>query len=244
MEKIKEAFEKSATRYPYTVFDLLKPQFYRRSMKRAEKALGSEKEIGRILDLGCGTAYFTSLLTKFYTQVVGIDLSENMIQVAKNSLEHNKMKDGIEFVVADGEYLPFIGGAFDVVLCLDLLHHVPDVASIIREMTRAIRKGGKVVSIEPNFLNPLYVLLCFIASQENLSKFYRASPRFLRKLFTENNIRDISVGDLDYVPQFFLKLTPFPDKLSRFLEYIENLLGRHPTLSFFLSSHFITKGTR
>ena len=246
LKKIKTDFDKSATRYPYTVYDLRKPQFYRRSMKRAQIALGSRKErkVGRILDMGCGTAYFTSLLPAFYSQVVGIDLSENMIQVAKNTLELTSMKGNIQFVVADGEKLPFTSGSFSTVVCVDLLHHVPDVVSIVGEMARVIRHGGKVTAIEPNFLNPFYVVLCFIASQETLSKFRIASPKFLRKLFIGFNMRDVTVKEIDYVPQLFLKLVPFPDTFSSFVEYLENFLKKHSTFFFFLSSHFIIRGTR
>lgn len=246
MKKIKTGFDKSATRYPYTVHDLQKPQFYRRSMKRAQTALGSKRErkVGRILDMGCGTAYFTSLLPAFYSQVVGIDLSENMIQMAKKTLEFTRMRGKIQFIVADGEKLPFTGGTFDTVVCMDLLHHVPDVASIVREMTRVVRNGGKATAIEPNFLNPLYVILCFIASQETLSKFRTASPEFLKRLFIGYEMRDVTVKEIDYIPQLFLKLAPFPNILSRFVEYLETFFQRHSAFFFFLSSHFIIKGTK
>ena len=246
LKKIKTGFNKSATRYPYTVFDLLKPQFYRRSIKRAQIAIGSrrERKTGRILDMGCGTAYFTSLLPVFYSQVVGIDLSENMIKVARNTLEHTKMKEKIQFVVADGEKLPFTSGAFNTVVCIDFLHHVPDVVSIVGEMVRVVRFGGNVTAIEPNFLNPFYVVLCFIASQENLSKLMTASPKLLRKLFIRHKMRDVTVKEIEYIPQLFLKLVPFPNTLSRFVEYLETFFKRHSELFFFLSSHFIIKGTR
>lgn len=245
MTSIKKAFNRSATKYPYTIVDLKKPQFYRRCMKRIKIALGAvtEKKTGRILDVGCGTAYFTYMLSKFYTQIVGIDLSENMIQIAKNSLKYSRMRGKIEFVIADGEYLPFKTNTFNVVLCLDFLHHVPDVASIIGEMVRAAIYGGKVIAIEPNFLNPFYVVFCLLVSEESLSKFIRASRRGLRTLFQESNMKDVAIREIDFIPLFFMKLTPFPNILFRLLEYLEKKFGRHPSFSFF-SSHFTITGIK
>lgn len=241
----KKIFDESAGAYPYTIADLEEPRFYRRCMKRMQIALGSMNgsKNNKILDVGCGTAYFTFLLSKLYRQVVGIDLSKAMIKTAKRSLKYEGIGREIELVLADGEHLPFKNNTFNAVLCLDLLHHVSDVPSVIGEMVRVAMLDGKIVAIEPNFLNPLYAILCLVANQESFQGFLRSSQRELNQFFQENSLNNIRLKEVDFYPQLSLKLRPFPEKLSRFLDYLEEVLRRQPAFSF-LCGHFAIRGKK
>lgn len=76
-----------------------------------------------LLDAGCGTGEMLSLFVrdcpkKSYT---GIDLSENMIEVAKQ-----KKLQGVDFVIGDCENLPFSENSFDIVTCSMSFHHYPN----------------------------------------------------------------------------------------------------------------------
>lgn len=93
----------------------------------------------RILDLGCGTGYFTRQLAERYpeSQVTGADLSRGMIEHARRI-----SKEGIDWVTADAEQLPFVDGAFDVVfsnLMVQWCEH-PDRA--FAECGRVLGQGG------------------------------------------------------------------------------------------------------
>ena len=72
-EKTLRKFDRSATRYPYTVFDLSRPHFYRKSKRRLKNILkeSDTKKSNIILDVGCGTGYFTSLFS-CYLEVNGL----------------------------------------------------------------------------------------------------------------------------------------------------------------------------
>jgi len=243
--RMKKFFDQTAGAYPYTVADLREPRFYRHCMKRMRIALGTTNgsENSKILDIGCGTAYFTFLLSKLNKQVIGIDLSKSMIKIGKRSLTYERTESKIELVLADGEHLPFKNNTFDIVFCLDFLHHVSNVSPVIREMARVAILDGKIVAIEPNFLNPLYAILCLVRNEESFERFLKASRRELGKLFKESNMDNITAKTLDFYPQLFLKLSSFPDELSRFLDYLEELLRRQPAFSF-LSSHFAITGRK
>jgi len=244
-DETREIFDRSASRYPYTIADLKEPRFYRRCMKRMQIALGTMKtsEGYRVLDVGCGTAYFTFLLSKPYKQVVGIDFSKSMMKIAKRSLKGEEAVENIELVLADGKHLPFRNNTFNAVLCLDFLHHLSHVSPAINEMTRVAMLGGKIVAMEPNFLNPLYAIMSLVVNQESLEGFLRSSQGELSRLFQESNLGNIIVKELDLFPQLFLKLRPFPEWLSRFLDRLEELLGNQPTF-LFLSSHFAITGKK
>jgi SAM-dependent methyltransferase len=70
------------------------------------------------------------------------------------------------FVCGDALQLPFASGAFDVVLCRDLLHHVEDRGAVLRELRRVCRPGGEVWIVEPNGRNPLIALFAILLRHE------------------------------------------------------------------------------
>ena len=96
---------------------------------------------GLVLDAGCGNGGFTSEIMKQGGTVVGVDISHEMLQVAKDS--------GGEFVVGDLEKLPFGDETFDIVLCSMILHHFPSISSVSEEIAKVLKKGGKLVVLEP-----------------------------------------------------------------------------------------------
>jgi len=97
---------------------------------------------GLVLDAGCGNGGFTREIMKRGGTVVGVDISHEMLQVAKDT--------GGEFAVGDLENLSFHDETFDIVLCSMILHHFPSMSNRVPpEIARVLKKGGKLVILEP-----------------------------------------------------------------------------------------------
>lgn len=90
----------------------------------------------RALDVGCGTGMFLSLLARKVKFIVGIDMSAEMLQIAR------KRAAGAALVQADADHLPFAGESFDVIVSVTLLQNMPDPAFAVREFARVLRPGG------------------------------------------------------------------------------------------------------
>jgi SAM-dependent methyltransferase len=101
----------------------------------------SETLLGRnsiILDIGCGTANNTLLISRTtHARVVGIDLSSGMLHEAK------KKAPEIHLSRALASHLPFGNTAFDLVFMTEVLHHLADVQSVISEAFRVLRASGE-----------------------------------------------------------------------------------------------------
>jgi SAM-dependent methyltransferase len=106
----------------------------------------------RVVDLGCGSGVFTNLLRDRGYQCVGVDLSPNLIAIARANFS------GIEFRTGDIERLPFPDGSFDGVLLSGVLHHLPEPSRCAAEVFRILRPGGKFVAFDPNRMNPFMYL--------------------------------------------------------------------------------------
>ena len=94
----------------------------------------------RLLDVGCGTGWFGLRISRdLGADVVAVDQSERMIEIAK--------ADGLDARVADVQELPFADGEFDCVSANWMLYHVPDLDRGLAEIARVLRDGGRLVAI-------------------------------------------------------------------------------------------------
>ena len=96
---------------------------------------------GRILDAGAGTGLVGCCLHKLgYTDLVAIDLSEEMLRKARNKKVYKELHK-----MDLGETLNFPDEAFDAVVCVGVLTYGHAPPSSLREMIRVTRPGGHVV---------------------------------------------------------------------------------------------------
>jgi len=107
----------------------------------------------RLLEVGCGMGTDLLQFARGGARCVGIDLTPRSIEITR----HRFRLYGAEgdFMISDGEHLPFHDASFDVVYSNGVLHHTPDTAGAIREIHRVLRPGGvaKVMLYHRNSLN-------------------------------------------------------------------------------------------
>jgi SAM-dependent methyltransferase len=105
-----------------------------------------------VLDVGCNTGYGTIRFTPVARRVVGVDVSARAIDAARLRATDGRP----EFVATDGFDLPFPDASFDLVTSFQVLEHVPDAGTYLREIRRVVRPGGRVILATPNAATRLY----------------------------------------------------------------------------------------
>jgi 2-polyprenyl-6-hydroxyphenyl methylase / 3-demethylubiquinone-9 3-methyltransferase len=107
--------------------------------RRLTEHFGSPQGL-RVLDVGCGGGLLAEELAQRGCAVTGVDPSRGSLEVARNHARAAGLR--IEYVYGTAERLPIEDGAFDAVVCCDVLEHVDDVGGAVREAARALRPGG------------------------------------------------------------------------------------------------------
>nr|WP_295281071.1 M14 family metallopeptidase [uncultured Blautia sp.] len=111
----------------------------------------NESENGRlkILDVGCGTGFFTILLAKQGHQVTGTDLTPDMIANSRILGEEEHVT--CDFQVMDAEHLGFSDESFDVVISRNLTWTLPEAAQAYKEWIRVLKPGGLLLNFDANY---------------------------------------------------------------------------------------------
>jgi len=104
----------------------------------------------RVLDVATGTGMVAAALVRRYgCQIVGLDQSREMLAGAQAKLDAEpELATRIELVSGEAESLPFADGEFDHLTFTYLLRYVEDPGATLRELTRVVKPGGRVASLE------------------------------------------------------------------------------------------------
>ena len=98
-----------------------------------------------VLDVGAGGCWCSDLLARLNRRSVAVDISWHMLQAGRS----RPGGAALAAVAGDMERLPFRSGAFDMAVCLNALHHVPDMRAGVREIARVLNDRGVALFSEP-----------------------------------------------------------------------------------------------
>ena len=148
-----------------------------------KKQCGGSLEGKRILDVGCGGGILSESLALEGATVVGIDLAEAGLEVAKLHLLESGLDIDYQFISAE-ELAESESKSFDVVACLEMLEHVPDPSLIVEACSKLVKTDGRVffstINRNPKsyffaIVGAEYVLNLLPKGTHNYEKFIRPS---------------------------------------------------------------------
>jgi ubiquinone/menaquinone biosynthesis C-methylase UbiE len=132
--------------------------------------VGALDGVRSLLDVGAGSG-FSSMYYAREIRVISCDYATAMLRGNATP----------ERVRCSAYRLPFRDGAFDVVTCWELLHHLDMPVQAVREMLRVSKR--RIILFEPNRLNPGHIYLGL--TRDNERHCLRFSPRYMRRLVGE-----------------------------------------------------------
>jgi SAM-dependent methyltransferase len=134
---------------------------------------------GRALDVGCGTGILSLELARRFDSVLGVDLSEPMLAIARA----RRAAPNVEYRRMDAD-APDLSGAFDAIVSHTTFHHLADVPRTLRALKERLAPRGRLILVDnvserPAIPSAVYVAGAFAALPRDLA---RHGPRAARRL--------------------------------------------------------------
>ncbi len=190
-----------------------------------------------VVDLGCGSGENTILLARRGAQVCAVDISANLVALARQRMKINGVTEGVRFFVGSAYDLPFADESVDVVFGAAILHHL-DLSLTAREVRRVLRPGGRAIFLEPvrNSKVVRFVRSLIPYQAPDISPFERPLTKHEMDGFADGfreyhskafTLPYLCLGDL--IPKV-------RDHLNTLRRWDHALLNYIPTLSYFAST--------
>jgi ubiquinone/menaquinone biosynthesis C-methylase UbiE len=119
-------------RYTFGLYD---------GVREVLRTLVLAKKPVRVLEVGCGTGYWLSALLDLTPDLYGLDYSLEMLKKAVGRDSRGRVVRGT------AETLPFQGASFDLIFCVNAIHHFEQFDNLIAEARRLLRPGGTLALI-------------------------------------------------------------------------------------------------
>jgi len=195
--------------------------FIRSRMRKGQKIvkiLGEETCLKRavVLDLGCSIGIISDVLARRVNSVVGVDIDDDAIRTAARL---HRMEN-CSFILADGGHLPFKSNCFDVVICNQVLEHVPNPTLLISEIYRTVKDhglvyfavGNRFVLFEPHYGLPFLSWLpgkvadLYLRITKRGMHYYERLPTYwsLKKILQPFTIKDKTVHVVKNPRRYFI----------------------------------------
>lgn len=160
----------------------------------------------KVLDIGCGGGLLTESLAQKQAVVTGLDISEQAVAVARDHSEHNGLT--IEYVNSNAEaYALDHAAEFDIITCMELLEHVPDVSSLLGACSKLLKPGGDLFLATINrsvksYLSAIfaaeYVLGLLPRGTHDYARFIK--PSELNNWLIQNGFQLRTLAGMRYLP--------------------------------------------
>lgn len=125
----------------------------RNAVTRAAVALGGRQPPWRVADIGCGPGTQCLMWAHEGHSVFGLDINPGLIEIGRQRAD--EAGDKLDLRVGSATALPWDSGSMDIVLCPELLEHVPDWRAVLAEACRVLAPSGVLYLSTTNRLCPV-----------------------------------------------------------------------------------------
>ncbi len=174
-------------------------------MGRLKKIIGliPKRKNMKILDAGCGEGQLLSMVLKKFglsnLKLYGTDITSISLESAKKRIEN------AEFSLQDLRNLDYKDEFFDLIMCTEVIEHIPEYKKVLKEFERILKKGGILIISFPNeFLWNVSRFFLGRKSIKNPDHYNSFSPAIMIK---EVNLNFKKRANVPFALPYFLALT-------------------------------------
>ncbi|MEF8886865.1 MAG: methyltransferase domain-containing protein [Haloarculaceae archaeon] len=190
----------------------------RREKQAVLDALGPVED-KRVLEIACGTGRFTVMLAERGADIVGLDISEPMLQQGREKARAAGVADHLEWMRGDAARLPFPDDHFDIVFAMRFFHLADTPAAFLEEMARVSRERVFFDTFNRFSTRSLYTWALPMGS-----RLY--SSREVDRLLSDTGL-ELARADHDWVfPYGFYRKVP--NSIASGFRWLDNAVGGTP----------------
>jgi len=190
-------------------------------------ALFPQKQLGLVLELGCGIGYQSAFLSKVASNVIATDLEEESVSshapgmLRAKELHQNLNISNVMLKACSAEELPFDDNSFDMVYSSHVLEHIPNPERALREIYRVLKPGGINFCVVPTRADKVYAFFNFYSYLIYMT-FSKLKKKIVSMFRQEKNVVKIPSEKLP-VTKGWLSDFPFPPPHGHYKHYLEEL---------------------
>jgi len=166
---------------------------FRRLIQNPERIVEKYIQPGMtILDLGCGTGYFTTEIARLLGEsgkVIALDVQEGMLEILRQKIKNSELKHKIQIHKSKENFLG-LSEKFDFILAFYVLHEMRYLENIITELKTIVQPGAKILIAEQKFHVPKQTFNTFIQKMENKGFVVCKRPKIFLSRAVTMQIRD------------------------------------------------------
>src|SRR6266699_2235657 len=120
-------------------------------------------------DIGCGTGAYLAALSTVVSRVIGVEIARSKARVAMRRVPNEK----VVMIVGSATEIPVASATCDLVLCSEVIEHLPDPDQVLAEVVRIAKPGSSIVVSTPVSYDPVTWLRAIVVSRHSFSRSLR-----------------------------------------------------------------------
>jgi len=136
------------------IYDVVMVRLTRRLHQRVVADVAQVLSEGKVLDAGTGPGALAREIARRQPQlqVYAIDLSEDMIRLARAHAKREQLEERVQFATGNVAHLPYPDNSFDIIVSTISMHHWYELEQPLRDLYRVLRPGGRLWIYDFRFL--------------------------------------------------------------------------------------------
>lgn len=224
--KDKELFDRIAFNYMQKDIAPSSAKARQYQLLSAMKTVINQKDLGLVIDIGCGIGATAKYLQGKYKKYIGVDYSIKEIQLAK---KFNRGNCNANFFSKNVKNIVLCQRA-DTILSIGALHHMTNLKSVFLSLHQIAKPGTTFLVIEPYKSNIVIQTMRYI--RKKIDPAYSESQRYftteeLVELFKKHHLKKIKIDYQGFFSPFFAQVVFHPQFITRHLSQLAILIDSY-----------------
>ncbi len=170
----------------------------------------------KIIDLGCGVGTIDFFLAKKGHDIVGIDVSQDAINICNAFKDFNKQVN-TKFLRGDLGKIKLEKGEFDLAICSEVIEHIENDEKLLQTINATLKKGGYLFLTTPSENAPLHRLGLLKEFDRKVGHLRRYNQHQLKEKLQKNGFEIVEMGKNESILRNSLYTFPYVGKVIKII---------------------------